>query len=150
MLTPLEVQKKQFSKSISGYNRDEVDDYLTMIANALEKHINENINLKEELDRKEEEISHYKNIERTMSDTLVVAKRAAEDLVSGAKYNSDNLLREAEIKAESMQKNAEDAVIEIIRKREMMERELEVFRLRIEAMLRAQLDIVANYSKDLT
>ncbi len=149
MITPLDVQKKQFSKAISGYNRDEVDDYLTMIAGALEKHINENINLKEKLDRKDEQINHYKNIERTMSDTLVVAKQAAEELVAGARQNSDNLLQQAELSAQQLKRDAEAAVADGVRQREQMERDLEAFRLRLEAMLRAQLEIVKNYSKDL-
>ncbi len=149
MVTPLDVQKKQFNKALNGYNRDEVDDYLTQIANALEKHINENIELREKLDRKEEEVNHYKNIERTMADTLVVAKQSAEDLVESAKQKSSNLIEQAELTAQGVKDDAASAVAETVRKHEQLERDLEAFRLRIEAMLRAQLDIVANYSKDL-
>ncbi len=149
MITPLDVQKQQFRKSINGYNRDEVDDYMAMVADALEKHINENIRLKEKLDRKDEEIEHYKNIERTMSDTLVVAKQTAEELTTSAKQTSQNIINQAEIDAQTLKNQADEMVAETMRRQQKMEKDLEAFRMRLEAMLRAQLDIVSNYSNDL-
>ncbi len=149
MITPLDVQKQQFKKSLNGYNRDEVDDYMAMVADTLEKHINENIMLKEKLDRKDEEIKHYKNIERTMSDTLVVAKQTAEELMVSAKQTAQNTIDQAEIDAQTIKCEAEAMVAHTMRKQQEMEKDLEAFRMRLEAMLRAQLDIVANYSNDL-
>ncbi len=149
MITPLDVQKQQFKKSLNGYNRDEVDDYMSMVADALEKHINENIMLKEKLDRKDEEIKHYKNIERTMSDTLVVAKQTAEELTTSAKQSAQNTINQAEIDAQTIINKAEETVAETMRRHHEMEKDLEAFRMRLEAMLRAQLEIVANYSNDL-
>ncbi len=149
MITPLEVQKQQFKKSINGYNRDEVDDYMEMVANALEKHINENIILKEKLDRKDEEIEHYKNIERTMSDTLVVAKQTAEELTSSAKQTAQNIINQAEIDAKALKTELDEQVADMMCCQQQMEKDLEAFRMRLEAMLRAQLEIVANYSNDL-
>ncbi len=144
MITPLDVQKKQFKKSINGYNRDEVDDYMSVVADALEKHINENIMLKEKLDRKDEEIKHYKNIERTMSDTLVVAKQTAEELTTSAKQTAQNTIDQAEIDAQAIIKKAEEMAADTMRRQHEMEKDLEVFRMRLESMLRALLDIVSN------
>ncbi len=149
MITPLDVQKQQFKKSLTGYNRDEVDDYMLMVADALEKHINENIRLKEKLDRKDEEIKHYKNIERTMSDTLVVAKQTAEELTTSAKQTSQNIIKQAEIDAKKLINKADATVAKTMQQQQKMEKDLAAFRARLEAMLRAQLDIVANYSNDL-
>ncbi len=149
MITPLDVQKHKFKKGISGYQCDEVDLYLSTIADALEKRINENIMLKEKLDHKDEQLQHFQSIEKTMSETLVVAKQTAEELLENANKTAKNTIDEANLKAQKIKNDADVAVLEVMRQREQMERDLEAFRVRMEAMLRAQLEVVENYSVDI-
>ncbi len=149
MITPLDVQKHKFKKGINGYQRDEVDQYLALIADTLEKHINENIMLKEKLDHKDEQLSHFQSIEKTMSETLVVAKQTAEELLENANKTAKNTIDEANFKAQKIKNDADLAVLEVMRQREQMERDLEAFRVRMEAMLKAQLEVVENYSVDI-
>ena len=37
MLTPLDIQNKNFKHSIRGYNEEQVDDFLDEIANEMER-----------------------------------------------------------------------------------------------------------------
>ena len=46
MITPLDIQNKEFKKSLIGYNTREVDTYLDAINDDYEKLYRENIELK--------------------------------------------------------------------------------------------------------
>lgn len=149
MLTPLDVQKRNFKKTIRGFNEEEVNEYMEMIANTLEKHINENAMLKEKLNRRDEEIKNYRNIETTLSETLVVAKQSAQDLMNSANKEAENTVQEAQLKAKQILNDAQISIAQVALQKETMEKDLETFRMRMEAMLKAQLGVVQNYSIDL-
>ena len=53
MLTPLDIENKRFSKTLKGYNVDEVDDFLDQLTIDYEKLYKENAELKEQLEWKE-------------------------------------------------------------------------------------------------
>ena len=47
MLTPLDIENKRFTKTIKGYNVDEVDDFLDQLTLEYEKMYKENAEFKE-------------------------------------------------------------------------------------------------------
>ena len=51
MITPSDIENKQFSRTKKGYDPDEVDDYLDLIILDMEKLIRENKQLKDELSK---------------------------------------------------------------------------------------------------
>jgi len=51
MITPLDIQNKEFSKGVRGYREEEVDSFLDLLTIDLEKLIGENATLKEEVKR---------------------------------------------------------------------------------------------------
>ncbi len=55
MITPVDIEKKEFTKGVRGYNIDEVDEFLDQIIVDLEKLIKENLRLKTEVTALEEE-----------------------------------------------------------------------------------------------
>ncbi|MCK8058030.1 MULTISPECIES: DivIVA domain-containing protein [unclassified Fusibacter] len=149
MITPLDVQKKDFSKGIRGYSEREVNEYLIQIADTLETHINEKADLKERIMRIEEDVNKYRAIESTLSETLVLAKKTSDDLISTAKREAESIVKDAEITAKAKVEAANRQIAEMNEQRMHMEKDLEAFRLRIESMLRAQLSVVENYAVDL-
>ena len=42
MISSVDIQNKMFSRSVRGYKEDEVDDFLTLLAEDVEKMRNEN------------------------------------------------------------------------------------------------------------
>lgn len=149
MITPLDIQKKQFSKSLRGLNEKEVQSFLQEVFGTLEKHINDNAELKERLSRSNEEMQKYKNIEKTLSETLVVAKRTAEDLMVNARREAEQLVAQARLQAKAIEEQSKREILELRSQRMMMEKDLEGFRLRMEGLLRAQLDVVSHYKSDV-
>jgi DivIVA domain len=61
MITPLDIENKEFKKGLRGYNENEVDSYLDEIKKEYENLYRENIELKDKLNALTEQIKRYKN-----------------------------------------------------------------------------------------
>ena len=76
MITPLDIENKKFSKQMmNGYNVEEVDEFLDEIMQDYEKNYKELASTKSKIDELETALQHYKNIEATLQNTLVMADR---------------------------------------------------------------------------
>ena len=84
MLTPVEIENKEFKKAIRGFREDEVDEFLDIVKEDFETLYRENIDLKEKIKMYQDQINKYENIEETLKATLITAQSAAEDTCSAA------------------------------------------------------------------
>ena len=79
MLTPMDIHDHQFKKSFRGYNENEVDDFLDRVVDDFEKLLRENERLKNQVYANDKELEHYRKLEKTLNDTLMVAQRTARE-----------------------------------------------------------------------
>ena len=91
MLTPMEIHDHQFKKSFRGYSENEVDDFLDRVVADFEKLLRENERLKSQISTNEAELEHYRKLEKTLNDTLMVAQRTADEVITSARKNADDL-----------------------------------------------------------
>lgn len=91
MLTPMEIHDHQFKKAFRGYNENEVDDFLDKVVVDFEKLLRENERLKNQLKAGENDLEHYRKLEKTMNDTLLVAQRTADEVISSARRNAEDM-----------------------------------------------------------
>lgn len=91
MLTPMEIHDHQFKKSFRGYSENEVDDFLDRVVADFEKLLRENERLKSQVNTNEAELEHYRKLEKTLNDTLMVAQRTADEVITSARKNADDL-----------------------------------------------------------
>ena len=61
MISSVDIQNKMFSRSVRGYKEDEVDDFLTLLAEDVEKMRNENYQLKETVKKLSSELEKHKS-----------------------------------------------------------------------------------------
>jgi cell division initiation protein len=101
-LTPLDIRHKEFRNALRGYNEDEVDVFLDEVADEVERLFKENIDLSERLEHAGERVRSYQEIEQTLQNTLVTAQKSAEDIVGGARKESELVARDAELKAKEI------------------------------------------------
>ena len=112
-ITPLDIQQKQFSNRFRGFDMEEVDSFLELIREEMEELLRENANLREESRRYEKQLKEYKNIETTLKDTLVNTQQMVEEYRNTAKKESELILKETELKAEDMLREAQDKIVKI-------------------------------------
>ncbi len=148
MLTPLEIENKTFSKQVvNGYSTNEVHEFMTSLLKDYEQLYKENIEYKDKIAMLNQGIQHYKSIEETLQNALVVAQGTAETVKQNAKAEADNILKQAEI-------NASKSVDEI--KKQIMEKEIQygetkkqfdVYKAKMEALLISQLEILKEMNQ---
>ena len=119
MITPLEIENKKFSKQMmNGYSVEEVDEFLDELTVDYEKAYKESTELKNKVEELERSLVHYKTIEDTLQNTLVMAQSTAEEVKEVAKQQADQIIKEAEGNA---RKAAEDLSQEILMKKKELE-----------------------------
>ncbi|MBR0088681.1 MAG: DivIVA domain-containing protein, partial [Clostridia bacterium] len=80
MLRPIDIQNKEFEKKLKGYNCDEVDDFLDVVIQDFEMLFKENQTLKNKIGMLTETVERYKQIEKTMQQSIAMAQQSAEDI----------------------------------------------------------------------
>lgn len=107
MLTPLDIYGKTFTKSLRGYETQEVDAFLTKVVKTFEDLYKENIELKEKQEHNQATLERYQQLEKTMQNTLMIAQSTAEEVKENAARDKELLIREAENKIQKMMAEAE-------------------------------------------
>ncbi len=149
MITPLEIQNKEFKRSIRGYKEDEVDEFLDKIIIDYEKLYKENIELKDKLERAHHRLDQYKDIEETLKETLVVAQSTAEDVKLNAKKESELIIQKADTEAKGIIADANNEVESIRGQFENIKNQMQIFRTRFKTLLQSQLDSITEACNDL-
>jgi len=134
-LTPNELRNQVFQTRMRGYDRQEVSAVLDEVAGLWEELTAENLRLREKNAALEAQVKKYAELEQTLRDTLVVARRAAEDEAATAKKQAELVIEQARLKAEAIIREAEGRAEE--HRREMLN--LQATRSRLQAEMRAML-----------
>lgn len=141
MLTPLDIESKIFSKSVSGYNTSEVKIFMKEILAYYEKFYKENIELKDKINVLQEGIQYYKNIEETLHNTLILAEKMAEDTKSLARQKAEHIEKEAMLKADVIINDAKHEVYKINKIREELILSYDTSKIQVRQFLKAQLEL---------
>ncbi len=112
-ITPLDIQQKQFPSRFRGFDMEEVDSFLELIREEMEELLRENANLREESRRFEKQLKEYKNMELTLRDTLVKTQELVEEYKTTAKKDAELVMKEAELQADEIVKDAQHKVVKI-------------------------------------
>ena len=112
-ITPLDIQQKQFPMKFRGFDVEEVYAFLEVIREEMEDLLRENASLKENVQRTENQIKEYKDMETTLRETLMTAQQMVEDYKTNARKEAELIVKEAELRADTLIKEAQEKVIKI-------------------------------------
>lgn len=98
-ITPLDIQQMVFQVKLRGYDREEVNRFLEEISQTVEVLNRDNVMLRDRIESLEQQVSELKRTETTLSNTLVSAQSLADDVKRSAQRDADLIVKEAELKA---------------------------------------------------
>ncbi len=149
MLTPLDIENKKFSKQMmNGYSVEEVDEFLDDLTVDYEKAYKQSSELKTRVDELEKSLLHYKTIEDTLQNTLMMAQSTAEEVKEVARQQAEQIIKEAEGNA---RKSVDDLGQEILMKKKELEdikQQFEVYKAKMESLLISQLELIKDINKE--
>lgn len=111
-LTPLDIRKKKgdFGRGLRGYDPQEVDTFLELVADRLEEVVRENLTLRERVTGLSEQVHGQEGREKAVQEALVTAQALRSEIQEQARREADLVIREAETRAEEVRKEAEAQV----------------------------------------
>lgn len=112
-ITPLDIQQKQFPMKFRGFDVEEVYAFLEVIREEMEDLLRENASLKENVQRLENQSKEHRDMETALRETLLTAQQMVEDYKTNARKEAELVLKEAELKADRLLKEAQEKVIKI-------------------------------------
>jgi cell division initiation protein len=98
-ITPLDIQQMVFRVKFRGYHREEVNRFLEEVAQTVESLNRDNASLRERVALMEQQVADLKRTEATLSNTLISAQSLAEDVKRSAQRDAELIVKEAELKA---------------------------------------------------
>ena len=149
MLTPVEIENKEFKKGIRGFREDEVDEFLDIVKEDFETLYRENIDLKEKVKMYQDQINKYENIEETLKSTLITAQSAAEDTCSAANKKAKIIVEEAELRSRQIIEQANNRVIEIRKEYDSLVKEFKIFRNKFKSLLEDEIRSIDDIFCDI-
>lgn len=135
-ITPLDIINADFTMVRKGYEPDEVAKFLDEVRDTLEETLKDKKKLEDELRSKGAEIERMREAESQIKDTLMLAKKLAEDLEGNARREADLVLGEARLEAQRIISSSHDE------HREMLQdvHRLKGLRARLVAEIQAVID----------
>jgi cell division initiation protein len=98
-ITPLEIKRQQFKKVMRGYDPVEVDTFLDMLSHELEDVLSRNKELKDKQIELETQLKDYKNLEKTLQQTLLQAQETSGKEIENSRKEATLIVQESELKA---------------------------------------------------
>ena len=160
MITPLDIENKKFSKQMmNGYNVDEVDDFLDEIMEDYETNYKELALLRPKIEELTTTLEHYKNIEATLQNTLVMAQTTSEEVKNVARQQADQIVAEAQRQADDIIRNSKEnalrAVDELEQQIRMKEqqyndvrKQFDIYKAKMEALLISQSELIKEMNEE--
>ncbi len=149
MITPLDIENKTFNKQlVNGYSTEEVHEFMTALLKDYEKIYKENIEYKDKIAVLNQGIQHYKSIEDTLQNALIVAQGTADSVKQNAKAEADNIVKEAEINAMKAVDDINQKAIEKQMQLDEAKKQFDIYKAKMESLLISQLEILKEINRD--
>ena len=113
MLTPADIENKEFKKEMRGYNITEVNIFLKEVAMSYEKIYQENLSAMDRIGMLSDAVKQYKSMEDTLKNALSVAKGAGDEIKNSAHGQAQMIIKDAENKAVKIINEAAKEVADI-------------------------------------
>ena len=135
-ITPLDIRNHAFARRMSGYDREEVDAFLQMVAEDFEGLVRDLSAARRDNATLKARVDDLTSHESVLKDTLTTAQQLAEDLKRTAAKEAEVLISEAEIKAEKILDAAHRRAAQLAEDI----REMRMLKIRLAADVRATLE----------
>ncbi|RPJ45824.1 MAG: DivIVA domain-containing protein [Candidatus Latescibacterota bacterium] len=99
-ISPLDIRKQTFRKSLRGVDEQEVASFLEMVADQVEELAQENRTLRERMGTSEIQLENYRRIEEALRNALVTAEKVARDTKKNADQEVEIRLKDADLRAQ--------------------------------------------------
>ncbi len=136
MITGIEIRNHEFSKSLIGFNQNQVSEFIQQVAHDYENLYSENSQLKENIQKQLFELDKYRKMEATMNNSLILAQQTAEELKLNAHQEARKILDDSK-----------RSIADMLAAYQELMRHLNVFNLELKAQLQVEMELLESNLK---
>jgi len=144
-ITPLDITQKQFRRTFRGYEPEEVEAFLSLVAVEFEALVQEVNALREDNQRKQEEIAEHRSRERALQETLVTAQKASEEIRDAARKEAEITISDAELQAEKIVQGAHARFLRIVDDINELKRQRVQFESTVRMLVESHLKLIEAF-----
>jgi cell division initiation protein len=93
------VVNQSFKKSINGYDKTEVDEFLDQVADSLQQYAQKIKDLERDLLKKDEDLTEYDKMKNVLHETLLMAQKSADEKLKSTREEAEKILANAKEQA---------------------------------------------------
>jgi cell division initiation protein len=148
-LTPLDVRKQTFRKTMRGFDPEEVRVFLEMVADEHEQLLQQNGMLSERVRHLSEQIEHYHGMERTLQNSLLTAERIGEEARERARLEAEAIQEDARLRAERILEDSRERLRSLKREVRDVHRQKDLFVQRFQSFLENQIQSLRSAEDEM-
>jgi cell division initiation protein len=141
-ITPVDIQHKSFKKALQGYDRADVDAFLDEVIETLEDEAQGRAALEADIADLKERVSHFKSMEESLQNTLVLAQRTADETKASAHKEADLIREQARLAGEREIAGYNDAIADVRREHQRALEAAEKARSELRSLLMTHLALL--------
>lgn len=143
-ITPMDIEQQEFTRSFRGYNEEEVDDFLDKIVKDYEELINENVRLNEEIEKMQEKLKEFGEIEESLRRALLDARKSAEEMKGRVENEAKVIIEKAKMEAKALKQQVFESEDLVKNEIDSLRRYKFVFKEKFKSMLNLYLKMIEN------
>ena len=147
-LTPLDIRKQEFKRTMRGYDRDEVNAFLEMVAEEFDALLREKERLQEDTVRLRTQLHDYQDVERTLKRALKNTEDTAQQAADSSKRQAEIVVREAELQAEKILRDTKQKLADLKNELMLVRAQKDSFARRLRHLLESQLELIGVLELD--
>lgn len=147
-LTPLDIRKQEFKKGMRGLDSDEVYAFLSTVADEYEAVLNDNKALRERLLELDDKVQEYRNMEKTLRDTLLTAERMMVEAKDNARREAELIVKQAELDADQGARDIKASASRLRQEIQSLKRQRESYMARMKGLVESHLKFLQSAEED--
>jgi DivIVA domain-containing protein len=147
-LTPLDIRKQEFEKSLRGYDTSEVRNFLDIVATQWEEIADERRRLEDKVSDLKNKLEHYERVEEALQEALQTARENAEDKIKNAEREAEIIVSEAKAEAREIRQEAKAERDQLQRRTQRIDDRRGEIVARLRSFLMAEMELLARFEGD--
>lgn len=143
-VSKIDLLNKQFSRSMLGYSRMEVDQFMLELAEVLGDSADAQKEMRKKIKRLERTLKEYRQRDETLRDTLVSTQKMVDDLKVTASKEAQIIMDEARTKADATVQKGHNRLAQIHEEIESLKRTRTQFEIQLKGLLNSHLEMLEH------
>lgn len=144
------IETPKFKLSLRGYNRREVDQFLTKLREDYQEIVHQNKVLTEEVKQLREEIKEYTSKKARLEDALISAQKSAQLISESSQEQAKLTIKDAEIKANKILEEGERRLETLKNEMVNLNEQKRLFLIKLKSLIKSHSELLDFYEEELS